>query len=58
MHSGTKYFGGHSNLLCGMPVVKTQEEWDRLQEQLKILEKLDEDQLPNVSPEPLMTVEQ
>ncbi|KAL1724100.1 Cys/Met metabolism PLP-dependent enzyme-domain-containing protein [Schizophyllum commune] len=30
MHSGTKYFGGHSDLLCGMLVVKTQEEWEQL----------------------------
>jgi len=27
MHSGTKYFGGHSDLLCGVLVVKTREEW-------------------------------
>lgn len=25
---GTKYFGGHSDLLCGVLVVKTREEWD------------------------------
>ncbi|KAL1755670.1 Cys/Met metabolism PLP-dependent enzyme-domain-containing protein [Schizophyllum commune] len=30
MHSGTKYFGGHSDLLCGMLVVKTQGEWEQL----------------------------
>lgn len=24
---GTKYFGGHSDLLCGVLVVKTLEEW-------------------------------
>ncbi|KAL1745688.1 Cys/Met metabolism PLP-dependent enzyme-domain-containing protein [Schizophyllum fasciatum] len=30
MHSATKYFGGHSDLLCGMLVVKTQEEWEKL----------------------------
>ena len=24
---GTKYFGGHSDLLCGILVVKTREEW-------------------------------
>ena len=27
MHSGTKYFGGHSDLLCGVLVVKTMEKW-------------------------------
>ncbi|KAF8351548.1 pyridoxal phosphate-dependent transferase [Amanita rubescens] len=27
MHSGSKYFGGHSDLLCGILVVKTEEEW-------------------------------
>ncbi|KDQ14999.1 hypothetical protein BOTBODRAFT_65670 [Botryobasidium botryosum FD-172 SS1] len=31
MHSGTKYFGGHSDLLCGVLVVKTREEWNELQ---------------------------
>ncbi|GLB33706.1 putative cystathionine gamma-synthase [Lyophyllum shimeji] len=31
MHSGTKYFGGHSDLLCGVLVVKTLEEWNVLQ---------------------------
>lgn len=31
LHSGTKYFGGHSDLLCGVLVVKTLEEWDVLQ---------------------------
>ncbi|KXN83716.1 hypothetical protein AN958_00858 [Leucoagaricus sp. SymC.cos] len=30
MHSGTKYFGGHSDLLCGVLVVKTEEEWRKL----------------------------
>ncbi|PPQ64703.1 hypothetical protein CVT24_008330 [Panaeolus cyanescens] len=30
MHSGTKYFGGHSDLLCGVLVVKTLEEWNKL----------------------------
>ncbi|KZT24433.1 cystathionine gamma-synthase [Neolentinus lepideus HHB14362 ss-1] len=30
MHSGTKYFGGHSDLLCGVLVVKTAEEWEKL----------------------------
>ncbi|KAF9452457.1 cystathionine gamma-synthase [Macrolepiota fuliginosa MF-IS2] len=30
MHSGTKYFGGHSDLLCGVLVVKTVEEWRQL----------------------------
>lgn len=25
---GTKYFGGHSDLLCGVLVVKTLEEWN------------------------------
>lgn len=30
MHSGTKYFGGHSDLLCGVLVVKTPEEWKQL----------------------------
>ncbi|KAK2466138.1 hypothetical protein APHAL10511_001780 [Amanita phalloides] len=27
LHSGSKYFGGHSDLLCGILVVKTAEEW-------------------------------
>ncbi|KDQ20511.1 hypothetical protein BOTBODRAFT_151239 [Botryobasidium botryosum FD-172 SS1] len=31
MHSGTKYLGGHSDLLCGVLVVKTREQWDELQ---------------------------
>lgn len=31
MHSGTKYLGGHSDLLSGALVVKTSSEWDRLQ---------------------------
>jgi len=30
LHSGTKYFGGHSDLLCGVLVVKTLEEWNQL----------------------------
>ncbi|KDQ64871.1 hypothetical protein JAAARDRAFT_28520 [Jaapia argillacea MUCL 33604] len=30
MHSGTKYFGGHSDLLCGVLVVKTQAQWEKL----------------------------
>ncbi|TFK55782.1 cystathionine gamma-synthase [Heliocybe sulcata] len=30
MHSGTKYFGGHSDLLCGVLVVKTPEIWQQL----------------------------
>ncbi|KAF8076285.1 Cys/Met metabolism PLP-dependent enzyme-domain-containing protein [Lyophyllum atratum] len=30
LHSGTKYFGGHSDLLCGVLVVKTLEEWNVL----------------------------
>lgn len=30
LHSGTKYFGGHSDLLCGVLVVKTEEEWNQL----------------------------
>jgi cystathionine gamma-synthase len=30
MHSGTKYFGGHSDLLCGVLVAKTAEEWKQL----------------------------
>ncbi|KIL70153.1 hypothetical protein M378DRAFT_20638 [Amanita muscaria Koide BX008] len=30
MHSGTKYFGGHSDLLCGVLVVKSPEEWNEL----------------------------
>ncbi|GJE96512.1 cystathionine gamma-synthase [Phanerochaete sordida] len=29
-HSGTKYFGGHSDMLCGVLVVKTKEEWTDL----------------------------
>jgi len=31
MHSGTKYFGGHSDLLTGVLIVKTAEEWNQLQ---------------------------
>ncbi|KAF7331798.1 hypothetical protein MKEN_00059800 [Mycena kentingensis (nom. inval.)] len=31
MHSGTKYFGGHSDLLAGILVVRTRAEWDVLQ---------------------------
>jgi cystathionine gamma-synthase len=27
MHSATKYFGGHSDLLAGVLIVKTKEEW-------------------------------
>ncbi|CAL1701385.1 unnamed protein product [Somion occarium] len=30
MHSGTKYFGGHSDLLCGVLVTKTREEWNQI----------------------------
>lgn len=30
MHSGTKYFGGHSDLLCGVLAVKDKKEWDSL----------------------------
>lgn len=30
MHSGTKYFGGHSDLLMGTLSVKTTEEWLKL----------------------------
>ncbi|TRM68035.1 Cys/Met metabolism PLP-dependent enzyme-domain-containing protein [Schizophyllum amplum] len=30
MHSGTKYFGGHSDLLCGVLIVKTHEKWTKL----------------------------
>jgi len=30
LHSGTKYFGGHSDLLCGVLVVKTIDEWKKL----------------------------
>ncbi|KAI6028472.1 cystathionine gamma-synthase [Pisolithus orientalis] len=29
-HSGTKYFGGHSDLLCGILIVKTAEEREQL----------------------------
>ncbi|KAJ7047467.1 Cys/Met metabolism PLP-dependent enzyme-domain-containing protein [Mycena alexandri] len=31
LHSATKYFGGHSDLLGGVLVVRTKEEWDTLQ---------------------------
>ncbi|KAF9055206.1 cystathionine gamma-synthase [Hymenopellis radicata] len=31
LHSGSKYFGGHSDLLAGVLVVKTPEEWYTLQ---------------------------
>ncbi|KAF7301356.1 hypothetical protein MIND_00700800 [Mycena indigotica] len=31
MHSGTKYFGGHSDLLAGVLVVRKKDEWDVLQ---------------------------
>ncbi|TCD67684.1 hypothetical protein EIP91_012050 [Steccherinum ochraceum] len=30
LHSGTKYFGGHSDLLSGVLVAKTKAEWDQL----------------------------
>ncbi|KAI0722875.1 cystathionine gamma-synthase [Earliella scabrosa] len=30
MHSGTKYFGGHSDLLCGVLVVPSVEKWKEL----------------------------
>ncbi|KAM5534316.1 hypothetical protein V8D89_012044 [Ganoderma adspersum] len=30
MHSGTKYFGGHSDLLCGILVAPTLEKWKEL----------------------------
>ncbi|KAL5488002.1 hypothetical protein ACEPAI_6110 [Sanghuangporus weigelae] len=30
MHSGTKYFGGHSDLLCGILAVKTISQWKEL----------------------------
>ncbi|KAJ7667925.1 Cys/Met metabolism PLP-dependent enzyme-domain-containing protein [Mycena polygramma] len=31
LHSATKYFGGHSDMLAGLLVVRTKEEWDVLQ---------------------------
>ncbi|KAJ7507701.1 Cys/Met metabolism PLP-dependent enzyme-domain-containing protein [Mycena galericulata] len=31
LHSATKYFGGHSDMLGGVLVVRTKEEWDILQ---------------------------
>ncbi|KAJ7129785.1 cystathionine gamma-synthase [Mycena epipterygia] len=31
LHSATKYFGGHSDMLGGVLVVRTKEEWDTLQ---------------------------
>ncbi|KAJ7179897.1 Cys/Met metabolism PLP-dependent enzyme-domain-containing protein [Mycena crocata] len=31
LHSATKYFGGHSDMLSGVLVVRTKEEWDQLQ---------------------------
>ncbi|KAN0061696.1 hypothetical protein ACQY0O_005688 [Thecaphora frezii] len=30
MHSGTKYFGGHSDVLCGVLAVKEKQHWDAL----------------------------
>jgi len=30
LHSGTKYFGGHSDLLAGVLVAKTVEDWNKL----------------------------
>ncbi|EJD01392.1 cystathionine gamma-synthase [Fomitiporia mediterranea MF3/22] len=30
MHSGTKYFGGHSDLLCGILIVKSLDQWKEL----------------------------
>jgi len=30
MHSGSKYFGGHSDLLCGILIVRSSEEWNEL----------------------------
>ncbi|KAG8902346.1 hypothetical protein FRB99_004560 [Tulasnella sp. 403] len=32
LHSGTKYLGGHSDLLAGVLVVKTEQEWRKLLE--------------------------
>ncbi|GJE84420.1 cystathionine gamma-synthase [Phanerochaete sordida] len=37
LHSGTKYFGGHSDLLCGVLVVKSKEEWSELWSQRTFL---------------------
>ncbi|KAJ7699987.1 Cys/Met metabolism PLP-dependent enzyme-domain-containing protein [Mycena rosella] len=31
LHSATKYFGGHSDMLAGVLVVRTKEDWDTLQ---------------------------
>ncbi|EEB96462.1 hypothetical protein MPER_04401 [Moniliophthora perniciosa FA553] len=30
VHSGTKYFGGHSDLLCGILVMQSEKEWSTL----------------------------
>ncbi|KAF9534817.1 Cys/Met metabolism PLP-dependent enzyme-domain-containing protein [Crepidotus variabilis] len=30
LHSGSKYFGGHSDLLCGVLIVQTEPEWKQL----------------------------
>ncbi|KAI0731719.1 cystathionine gamma-synthase [Fomitopsis betulina] len=37
MHSGTKYFGGHSDLLCGVLIVPTEAEWRTLWNQRTFL---------------------
>ncbi|KAF7313706.1 hypothetical protein HMN09_00527500 [Mycena chlorophos] len=33
MHSATKYFGGHSDMLAGVLIVRSKPEWDELQHQ-------------------------
>ncbi|OSX60368.1 hypothetical protein POSPLADRAFT_1066693 [Postia placenta MAD-698-R-SB12] len=37
LHSGTKYFGGHSDLLCGVLIVPTEDEWKTLWSQRTFL---------------------
>lgn len=37
LHSGTKYFGGHSDLLSGVLIVKTADEWTSLWQQRTFL---------------------
>lgn len=40
VNTGTKYFGGHSDLLCGVLVVKTIEEWKEVKFPPMVLDSL------------------
>jgi cystathionine beta-lyase/cystathionine gamma-synthase len=37
MHSATKYFGGHSDLLAGILVAKDQKVWNELWTNVRVL---------------------